>query len=593
MAKVGLWLHGARGKLAGATLYKGVGGTQIRQIVEPENPMTEAQAMQRMIFSTVGHAWKALSPYISNKWQNANNNKIAFRQFFRNNVAYIKAGVLAGTIDHCFNIKGSHVFAPNVYQIASGTLNPIIPNRLDSFFNESFGISGLNIPCKDAELLYNWEVESNQDYVRVLANIGCKPGDTLTVITVESKENDHDATYNGAVNDRVKINVEFVRFKQIYDEGMNGFILTNANHSISDKFIAEKSNGNIYISKTNYSLDQAIIGLESSSDYDYYCAGAVIRSRRLAPDNEYDLRELSSNARFIVAESDFENGYNNATIERVLPSYMGIADPVQDKFLNQETPEYPVYSGTKPIENVQLLITNDSLIQDIEDTIFNGTLNETNSKVNISGKWLVNDDEYPKLVSNVEFDKIVVNGVTFVKTGTGGATRLYYTPVDWASYFSWFRIITEGEKDALTPQKILLYKDNNVYAVPYDFICRILFADDREHSTIETAVVGFEGTLYDLYSLSTPMRVPVEVDEQALISIFAEAPIDQSSIGFKNDINQIVWQELDGNIENGLAWHFEHESIYWDDIFYYNTKAEFYIDIYESLFDVHAELERV
>lgn len=518
MAKVGLWLHGARGKLAGATLYKGVGGTQIRQIVDPENPMTEGQAMQRMIFSTVGHAWKAISPYIANKWQNAPNNKIAFRQFFRNNIAYIKAGVLAGSIDHSFNIKGSHVFAPNVYQVASGTLNPITPNGLETINNGTFDILGLNIPCNDAELLDNWEIQSYQDYVKVLANIGCKPGDTLTVITVESKENDHDASYNGAVNDRVKINVEFVRFKQNYDEEMNGLMLINADRSISNEVIAEKSNGSIYIGGSVFSLNQAVIGLQSSRDYNNYCAGAVIRSRRYNPDKEYDLRELSSNARFVIAESELET----ATVEKVLPSYMGIADPTEDKFLNKEIPEYPIYDGgdSDIIQNLKIYFGVDEFDNDdlsdwvpvFDDSITSMSPVLVSFPANISTFTGV----VPLLKINNKMDHIYVNGMSFELISDSQDTNGLWTyrVENYSEYDGWNQIFIEGSKDLFNVQEISLAKNNKAYTIKYNLIIKIKAGDEDIYNTDDKALLVWEGTAVEFLDQSNDtIYIPKEVYE--------------------------------------------------------------------------------
>ena len=54
MAKAGFWLRGATGKLAGSALQKGANGeTIIREIVEPTNPQTESQQIQRIVMTTV------------------------------------------------------------------------------------------------------------------------------------------------------------------------------------------------------------------------------------------------------------------------------------------------------------------------------------------------------------------------------------------------------------------------------------------------------------------------------------------------------------------------------------------------------------
>ena len=60
MALSGFWLRGARGKLAGSVLQKGVDGTIIREKVKPSNPNSEGQKIQRMIFGSVAMAYSVL-----------------------------------------------------------------------------------------------------------------------------------------------------------------------------------------------------------------------------------------------------------------------------------------------------------------------------------------------------------------------------------------------------------------------------------------------------------------------------------------------------------------------------------------------------
>lgn len=57
MAKSGFWLRGAKGKLAGTTLYRSNGETQQREIVTPKNPKTNSQMIQRAIMASVMRAY--------------------------------------------------------------------------------------------------------------------------------------------------------------------------------------------------------------------------------------------------------------------------------------------------------------------------------------------------------------------------------------------------------------------------------------------------------------------------------------------------------------------------------------------------------
>lgn len=70
MAKVGLWLRGARGKFAGAVLAKGAQGQTIqRELVKPSNPMTEGQATQRMKMAGLCNFYRGLSGILDHSFE--------------------------------------------------------------------------------------------------------------------------------------------------------------------------------------------------------------------------------------------------------------------------------------------------------------------------------------------------------------------------------------------------------------------------------------------------------------------------------------------------------------------------------------------
>ena len=61
MAKIGFWLKGATGKLAGAALQRGANGeTIMREIVTPKNPQAEAQMIQRILMNTASQAYSKM-----------------------------------------------------------------------------------------------------------------------------------------------------------------------------------------------------------------------------------------------------------------------------------------------------------------------------------------------------------------------------------------------------------------------------------------------------------------------------------------------------------------------------------------------------
>lgn len=60
MAKTGFWLRGAKGKLAGTTIYRGKGGATIQREIntQPSNPRSQAQMTQRASFADVAKFYR-------------------------------------------------------------------------------------------------------------------------------------------------------------------------------------------------------------------------------------------------------------------------------------------------------------------------------------------------------------------------------------------------------------------------------------------------------------------------------------------------------------------------------------------------------
>lgn len=65
MAKVGLWLKGAKGKLAGTVLSTSRGVTTVRENVTPSNPNSESQTLQRARFKLISQIAAAISDAIA------------------------------------------------------------------------------------------------------------------------------------------------------------------------------------------------------------------------------------------------------------------------------------------------------------------------------------------------------------------------------------------------------------------------------------------------------------------------------------------------------------------------------------------------
>ena len=94
MAKAGFWLRGARGKLAGASLQKGEGGTIMREIVTPNNPKTLGQAIQRIAFSTAVRTARALKMIVDHSFEGVKYGETSVRHFTKMAAPVIKAALL-------------------------------------------------------------------------------------------------------------------------------------------------------------------------------------------------------------------------------------------------------------------------------------------------------------------------------------------------------------------------------------------------------------------------------------------------------------------------------------------------------------------
>lgn len=69
--KVGFWLKGATGKLAGTTLYKdsSTGETVAREVVTPANPKTDKQLIQRVVMHTVGSSFSKMREIVDHSFE--------------------------------------------------------------------------------------------------------------------------------------------------------------------------------------------------------------------------------------------------------------------------------------------------------------------------------------------------------------------------------------------------------------------------------------------------------------------------------------------------------------------------------------------
>lgn len=100
MAKVGLWLRGARGKYAGGVLQKGVGGgTIVRENVTPSNPQSDSQINQRMKLVPANTFWRQFSKSLSCGFENVQYGYKSRWEFMKYALRLASFGLEKGSLD--------------------------------------------------------------------------------------------------------------------------------------------------------------------------------------------------------------------------------------------------------------------------------------------------------------------------------------------------------------------------------------------------------------------------------------------------------------------------------------------------------------
>ena len=111
MAKAGFWLRGAKGKLAGATIYKGADGSVIREVVKPKNPRTSRQMYQRAIMATVMRFYALGKDIFDHSFEGKSQGAMCQRHFMSLNAKRLRAILSA---DLAGNTKRGRVVAPGI-----------------------------------------------------------------------------------------------------------------------------------------------------------------------------------------------------------------------------------------------------------------------------------------------------------------------------------------------------------------------------------------------------------------------------------------------------------------------------------------------
>lgn len=178
MAKAGFWLRGARGKLAGASMGKGAGGsTVIREIVTPKNPQTEAQMIQRIIMNTIMQAYSTCKEITDHSFEGVSPGAETMAVFMRRNLnalrGQVSADIAAGQSLYdvlAFTPLGQRYFVPNELIISEGSL-PSIDATI------SLNMGQVDLPANTYESFINTYGLQRGDQITFITVQGLNPGD--------------------------------------------------------------------------------------------------------------------------------------------------------------------------------------------------------------------------------------------------------------------------------------------------------------------------------------------------------------------------------------------------------------------------------
>lgn len=177
MAKTGFWLRGAKGKLAGATVYQQNGETVMREVVSPSNPKTDAQLVQRIIMHTVMAAYSVLKSICDHSFEGIKKGQDTMAYFMKRNVKLTRQAIerMQGQgLDfydmYNFLALGQKGFAPNQYVLSMGTL----PQIFCSLNDENYWYGFI-------------EAVKTNTYQGVCDALGLERGDQLTFLCIHQR----------------------------------------------------------------------------------------------------------------------------------------------------------------------------------------------------------------------------------------------------------------------------------------------------------------------------------------------------------------------------------------------------------------------
>lgn len=255
MAKVGFYLRGARGKLAGAVFQRGAdGATVAREIVKPKNPKTSGQLAQRMIFATATAAYSKMKAICDHSWEGVQYGSKSQQEFMKRNLQMLRGR--AAVNEGQFLAKGVNVLMDNPYVISKGSLSaPSNITIADNGFK-------LNVtPIGDTPKIF-----TVKDFCTAM---GIDKGDQLTFVAIGYNEDDFVAQYDNLVYGNSYF--EYLRITVKADADDNDVVFDDDSENWGPAIIAE--------SYGVLAPEMSGVNILITASYDIL-AGAVIRSKK-------------------------------------------------------------------------------------------------------------------------------------------------------------------------------------------------------------------------------------------------------------------------------------------------------------------------
>lgn len=175
-------MYGATGKVGNKVYYRANGKTVVREAVDPKNPKTDAQTIQRVIAAQVGKSYNKFRDICDHSFEGVATGAASMNRFRKLNMRYARSRAAeiqqtGNSLAQFYNFQpiGSTKWVPGAVIIAQGQLP-----KVEVYVGQhTSGIYVGSLP-----------IETNT-YAGVCSKLGLKRGDQLTFICVNKFDGEY------------------------------------------------------------------------------------------------------------------------------------------------------------------------------------------------------------------------------------------------------------------------------------------------------------------------------------------------------------------------------------------------------------------